>query len=292
MRTVVLIMLFLLILLVKQSSARASATDTVASVCVADVSQTAVPVGGLGPPQVLYDCRKNGYPKTDVEDPTMYRVKANDFLLLRFYKNSGTRAQTTLGDGGLLADSQSIVIYYGKQNHQHRITLTEGDLSFDNRVIFLNGLTDAEDGDVLTVQIRGRAPLYFRWKKPYGLYNNHAGFWIPIGLLSTNFSLGSNGITLAPMPIGIAWGIKLYLNEMYLGLSLAFNYTIHPINDSTGKATGAYSFTSFTPAALIDFNGYVYAGYGYGLRFDDISQSPGSLFVVGVGPALLSILKD
>ena len=209
MRNVLLTMLCVLTLLVEQSSARASATDTVVSLCVADVSQTAVPVGGLGPPQVQYECRKNGYPKTDVEDPTMYRVKANDFLLLRFYKNSGNRAQTTLGDGGLLADSQSIVIYYGRQNHQHHITLTQGDLFFDNRVIFLNGLSDAEDGDVLTVQIRGRDPLYFRWKKSYSLYNNHAGFWIPIGLLSTNFSLGTNGITLAPMPIGLAWGISM-----------------------------------------------------------------------------------
>jgi hypothetical protein len=121
-----------------------------------------------------------------------------------------------------------------------------------------------------------------------------AGFWIPVGLFGTTFQSNADGITLAALPVGIAWGGQLYPfhnNTDYIGLSGFASWTISPQKSSSSANNGNYTIADLSPGALFDLDGYAYAGAAYTIDFRTGYSSPGFLAVLGLGPKLLTFLK-
>lgn len=157
---------------------------------------------------------------------------------------------------------------------------------------------DASQGDPVTFSVQLSAGpsvvLYGDFIKPFSLYNSGSTFgaWIPVGLFGTNGQSNASGITLAALPVGVAWGFKWNVSSnFYLGLSAFGSWTIAPQKDSTGGSTGNYTLSAVTPGAFLDVAGYLYVGYGYAVDLRSGYANPGSMLVVGVGPTLLQFLK-
>jgi hypothetical protein len=135
---------------------------------------------------------------------------------------------------------------------------------------------------------------HFRVRVFPSLAGNAYGFWLPVGLFGTTFQSNADGITLAALPVGLAWGGRLYAfndNTNYVGLSVFGSWTISPEKSSTGVANGNYAISDASPGALLDFNGFFYAGSAYTFDFRSGYKSPGFLAIVGLGPKLLTVLK-
>jgi hypothetical protein len=67
--------------------------------------------------------------------------------------------------------------------------------------------------------------------------------------------------------------------------------SIAPQKASSGANSGNYTVASVSPGAFFDFDGYAYAGYAYALDLRSGYANPGHMFVLGVGPRLLEVLK-
>jgi hypothetical protein len=155
----------------------------------------------------------------------------------------------------------------------------------------------ATQGVVVKVLVQANGepfPLYFRIHQTWTPYGG-AGFWLPVGLFSTNFKgTSGGGIPLAPAPIGLAWGQKRYVGDTadgYVGISAFANWTLTPAQDAKGQATGGYGVQALTFGALFDFANYVYAGPGFVKDWQTGSNDSGFVVVVGVGPKLLNVFK-
>lgn len=121
-----------------------------------------------------------------------------------------------------------------------------------------------------------------------------AGFWIPVGLFGTTFQSNADGITLAALPVGLAWGGQLYPfhnNTDYVGLSGFASWTISPQKSTSGANNGNYTIADLSPGVMFDLDGYAYAGAAYTIDFRSGFSSPGFLAVLGLGPKLLTFLK-
>jgi hypothetical protein len=150
------------------------------------------------------------------------------------------------------------------------------------------GVTGTAGGTLEGGYSRVRKPLHF------SVAGSALGFWLPIGLFGSNFKSNADGITLAALPVGIAWGGQMYAfnnNTDYIGLSGFGSWTIAPEKNSDGSNTGNYSLQGISGGFIFDIDGYVYLG---GVLSGDLrSGAPGPtpLAVLGIGPSLLKVLK-
>jgi len=138
----------------------------------------------------------------------------------------------------------------------------------------------------------------FRWRRPwsfYGINDATYGAWLPIGLFSTNLAIGDEGMQLASLPIGFAWGFKRnFGNGHYVGASVMANWLIHQQVDGAGKPTGDLNLAALTAGGLLDVNNWFYLGYAYGVNLAKKvpeSRMPGHMLVIGVAPGALQFLK-
>jgi hypothetical protein len=160
--------------------------------------------------------------------------------------------------------------------------------------------------DPTTRTARQSYVAYFKLKNRFSLYGvakTGVGFWIPYGLLATNFHSNASGIPLGAFPVGLAFGARLYMPESsaYLGVSVMANWAVYGSTQSqtqtqtmTNQSTGSVNLQSISYGLLVDLSGYVYVGGAY--VADYISgpgnKSPGLTFVLGVGPQLLQFLQS
>jgi hypothetical protein len=164
---------------------------------------------------------------------------------------------------------------------------------------------NAHNGDIVQVQVSAangstttESLRYVETWVPYGLGASRTVLWFPVGLFSTDFKSNSSGVTLASMPVGAALGAKFYIpgyvlpDQFYVGLSAIGSWLISSAKDSTGAATGNLSFAGITAGALVDFNNWFYLGYAYGWDLTSNHDNPGNMFVVGVAPGLLQLVKS
>jgi len=154
--------------------------------------------------------------------------------------------------------------------------------------------TNLANGDKLYLQIEfdeNPTPVTkcFRVRKQFQGYGVGV-FWIPYGIFSTDFTaVSKNGIALAPTPIGVGVGGKLYFGNgynKYIGLSLVLNYTITPSSDTTAR--GSFVWTGLTSGLLFDICDYFYIGPGWSVV---TGRSPRIVLMVGIAPTFIQILK-
>lgn len=154
--------------------------------------------------------------------------------------------------------------------------------------IDLNELGDAPGNkEIITVTVTGKNDVllskgYFKYFNDSQLYPNY-GFWLPVGLFSSDLRKDSLGLTFFAHPIGFAWGNKFNFKNWYLGTSLAFNYTV-----SRSRTNENVYFNDASTTALIDINGFGYVGYNVPW---DLGKSQNNSFVIGVGANLIQLLR-
>jgi hypothetical protein len=124
------------------------------------------------------------------------------------------------------------------------------------------------------------------------------GFWLPVGLFGTDLKSTTDGIGLAVLPVGVAWGLQYHLSGTdYLGVSAFGSWSIIPGKPTmtsamaTTNATTGYTVQSLTAGGFIDGDGYVYLGAAYAWDLRQGYSNPGLLMVLGAGPRLLDVLK-
>ncbi len=126
---------------------------------------------------------------------------------------------------------------------------------------------------------------FFKYYNDSELYPM-SGFWVPIGLFSTDFKKhDENGILFSAQPIGFAFGNKFNSRKSYLGVSGAINYVLTPANVDD-KNNIYLSDAAF--AAIIDINGWIYAGYSFPF---DINENKQNMFVIGIGAEFINLIK-
>jgi hypothetical protein len=156
---------------------------------------------------------------------------------------------------------------------------------------------DASQGDVITFAVTEATTynFYAVYTRRVTLAGKAYGFWFPIGMFATDFKSSADGIGLAVLPIGLAWGAQYHFSGTdYLGLSIFGSWSIIPQKADSGanmSMDNSYTLRSATGGALADLDGYVYVGAGYSADFRTGFSNPGLLMAVGVGPRLLEILK-
>lgn len=152
----------------------------------------------------------------------------------------------------------------------------------------------ASHGDVVEFNVTsgsGTARRFGRFSRPFSLASSVAGFWIPVGMFGSNFRTNEDGITLAALPIGLAFGGQYnFQNGHHLGISVFASWAIAPQKTATAT-NGNYTVASISPGAFLDIDGFAYLGYGYAADFRDGHKDPGHMMVLGVGPKLLEFLK-
>ncbi len=165
---------------------------------------------------------------------------------------------------------------------------------------FTVSFPDAAQNDTIDVAVTAGTTDYHRFGRftqPLSWASNASGFWIPIGLFGTDFHANSDGITLAALPVGVAWGGQYnFSGTNYLGLSIILDWTIAP-QKTDGTNSGNYTLSAGSLGGIVDLDGYVYLGYAYAADVRALAgnsgyTNPGSMFVVGVGPKLLEVLKS
>jgi len=133
-----------------------------------------------------------------------------------------------------------------------------------------------------------------RWAvltRPVSLAGKAYGFWVPVGLFGTDFHSNSDGIALAALPVGLAWGVQANINGGdYIGLSGISSWAIAPQKRTDGT-TGDYFLSAYSVGAIIDFDSFIYVGYAYAGDFRSGYKDPGHMAVLGVGPKMLKFFK-
>lgn len=135
---------------------------------------------------------------------------------------------------------------------------------------------------------------FFRTRTQFNFYNaisNLPGIWFPTAMFATNFKTSSNGITFAPMPIGAAFGVKLNMGKGYLGFSGIASWLIYSQPSGGSTNNSGFNLQGITFGGLLDINNYITIGYCYALNTIDHTKNPGGSLVIGVAPAILSLLK-
>ena len=229
-------------------------------------------------------------------------AKPNEFVLVRMRSSVGFVPPAA---GGQI---QEVVISAGS------VTITRlaaAALSADALTVEvpLSELEVLNNGAVVTVRIDYTAQVegerrasdvsYFtlgnRWSW-FGLANSGVGFWIPVGLLVSNFKTTQDGIPLGTFPVGIAVGGRLYIRDsLYVGPSAMVSYATYPSTQNQATANASSSSTvnlqSGALGGLLDIGGYVYLGGAYLADLRSRGSSPGAMFVMGVGPQLVQFLQ-
>ncbi len=172
---------------------------------------------------------------------------------------------------------------------------------------------------------------YTRVHRPLTLYRiggSRVPVWIPAGLFGSNFRRTSpeGGVPFAVLPAGVAIGGKYHFAEgFHLGLSALALYTILPttqVESSEAKEypggsmdfepspnagggsvdfvddagidsdrTTRLSLLSLTVGGLVDVGGFLLVGGGAAWDFTSPRRTPSPIFIIGVGPSLLSLLQ-
>jgi hypothetical protein len=120
------------------------------------------------------------------------------------------------------------------------------------------------------------------------------GFWIPMLAFSTNGKSTANGIPFASLPIGLAWGGKLFVKRShYIGASLMGNWLIYnqPSNSLPDVNTSSFTVKALTYGIMFDFDNYGGVGVVYGRNFQKGVPNPRYMATINFGPALIQLLK-
>lgn len=245
------------------------------------------------PADLIKDCKDGGgLIESQTRSEIQPRVRNNNYVVV--YVGDGS---TTLGAAQITNVNWSI----HKEGAKGAVPMACEDTgnAWDERYFKLckiegDRFPDASHNDVVEVDVAAggaAVPRYGRFTRRWSLASTAAGFWIPVGLFGTNFQSNDDGITLAALPVGLAWGFQLNLPKgEHIGLSFYGSWSIAP-QKTDGKANGNYTLASLSPGAFLDFDGYAYAGYGYALDLRSGHSNPGHMMVVGIGPKLLQLLK-
>ena len=244
---------------------------------------------------LLKDCESRQF--VDLEDSD-HQPHVHDLDLVLLYVNDST---TKLGAAGITKITY-VIRSPGKPPTANEVEcpLPHPD-TYDNANVlpcYIHsgpfGTSQYDTVEVRANTTQGVITRYARFSQPVSLASTAAGFWFPVGVFGTNFHANSNGITLAALPIGIAWGVQWNIKSKdYLGLSGFASWSVAPQKSDSGVANGDYSLSGVTPGAIIDFDGYAYAGWGYAADFRTGSdhRDPGHMFVAAFGPKLLQLIK-
>jgi hypothetical protein len=221
-------------------------------------------------------------------------------------------------DNTWIKDRYKVAVLFGDQSQKlsdlgiTKVTVTVGSKSVDHTINDMGdwnyfvfyfyeanfpGLLSNETPIFVTIPGYEGRTWYFRYKKTISTYK---GFdkvpfaWFPVALFSTNFKSNENGVSLAPMPIGLAAGIKINVNkDYYFGFSAIASWLIAPEKkaDNAEKSSGNYNVSQMSFGGLVDFSNFLYAGYAYGKNFKSGNSDQGHLFVVGVAPGALQLFQ-
>lgn len=130
--------------------------------------------------------------------------------------------------------------------------------------------------------------LSFRVRKRSDSYGM-AGIWLPVGLLATDFKATKDrGIALAPSPVGVALGRRVYTGtkeNSYLGLSAFGSWQILPGNEDEKYLTG------LTLGGILDVADWGYVGGSYVSNLGKAAEDPGFAVILGPGPTLIRVFK-
>lgn len=129
---------------------------------------------------------------------------------------------------------------------------------------------------------------YFEMHTPFTLYGK-GGFWLPVGLFSTDFGLTENGLPLNLMPVGLAWGGRVNVSgHFYLGTSLVGSWSI----SAAPTDQEVVNLANLSPSLLFDINDIVYLGANVTVGFTDgQSTVSGVGLVIGPTPKLMGLVK-
>lgn len=163
----------------------------------------------------------------------------------------------------------------------------------------LEDLDDEAHKELVTVQVAHGdstnptiTTRYFRHDHKGQLYGR-GGFWLPVGLFSSNLRSGDEGIPFAAMPVGIGWGARYHWSRnIFAGVSVIASWLVSPELDAGGKRTGSYAASGLTLGGVIDAGGYLLVGGAYGFDFRSGHENPGALLVVGPAPKLLEFVTS
>lgn len=156
-----------------------------------------------------------------------------------------------------------------------------------------------KNGALVKVSIAGypgRA-WHFRFKRtttPYATFESVPYAWLPVALFSTNFKSNEEGISLAPMPIGLGLGTRINTSKgRYLGISAVGSWLIAPEKKATDaeKPSGNFNFKQITLGGILDLSNFAYVGYAYGLDLTSKHNHQGHLLVVGIAPGALQLFQ-
>ncbi|QDG51153.1 hypothetical protein FIV42_10515 [Persicimonas caeni] len=138
-----------------------------------------------------------------------------------------------------------------------------------------------------------RTSFYFKNKRSiegYRALGEESFFWIPAGLISTNFDTGDNGLIFSAAPVSLAFGMKWNFERVaafnYLGASVTGGWNIVELQSGD---QGDLAADRISIGLLGDVSGWFYVGGSYLVDLGD-GESPGVVATVGVGPNLLEFL--
>jgi len=222
----------------------------------------------------------------------------NEYISISFLDENGD--SLTMKEIGLTS-----IDIISKNESIDNVPVALGDASLKRFNVRLKKLIGTDNGEIIQIIINLENPdkyllekgysYYFKYHKAltlYGAFNSSlAGFWFPTGMFASNFDRTDVGISFAPMPIGLAWGSKYNFKngKGYIGASLCANWLIYEQKDTLDKSI---HFQSISLGALFDISNYVTLGVTYGIDLTVNKKNPGLLFVVGIAPGILNLIKS
>ena len=188
---------------------------------------------------------KGGFPFAGERDRIRVTFTGDDGALLK------------LRDAGIQANTVPFQIRAAGDEKPTPVMVYEQDLDKTEFQIRLVELGEVGHGTVVEVDITLGTQTkiwYFRMSNRFSFYGI-GGAWLPLALFSTNFTSDEHGLSLNALPVGIAWGGRVYVAEdIYIGGSVFANWLIHPDVDQNGNPNGNYHFSSFAFGPLIDID--------------------------------------
>lgn len=132
------------------------------------------------------------------------------------------------------------------------------------------------------------------WRHPWSGYGHGRGLWLPMPMLTSDFSASTSGYRLGITPIAIGLGTRWYPSPSgrgYLGMSLFAGWNLLVPNDTQTLSNGTFvriNYEGVGGGVLFDASGWIGVGLGVGHTFttDERTDFRGWLWV---GPRLLSL---
>jgi|GEM_PF-5125125 hypothetical protein len=217
-------------------------------------------------------------------------------------ENYGKWKPVTNADSGL-----SDVSIVGRNKYKATIDPSANFVGF--YLSTLNGIRDEDPGAYLTLSYsynrnenftyasgsgKGVGTVNYIFKPGlawsfYGIGGTDKGLWIPLGTFDLHQD-ETGKLSLAPAPIGLAWGIKKYFGGSYIGASDFVSFGSQSVTDLFSNAGGStFSFIDY--GVLFDLDNYMYIGFGIERDFNIPNSSRGAA-VIALGPGLLNLLKS